>query len=98
MAVPNCPGLGLATVYRTIKLLLEEEVLSEVVLPGESARYELAGKHHHHHFHCRACRAVFELEGCPGEIGIDLPRGFQLEDHEIILYGRCEGCATEASP
>lgn len=49
------PGLGIATVYRTIKLLLNEGWLSTVRLPGESPRYEIAGKPHHHHFYCNAC-------------------------------------------
>ena len=86
------PGLGIATVYRTVKALLAEGALHTVELPGAPARYELAGKRHHHHFHCRACDGVFEVEACPAGIRRLLPGGFRLERHEIILYGLCAGC------
>lgn len=86
-------GLGIATVYRNLKALAEEGVLALVSLPGEStARYEVCGKAHHHHFHCRRCRQVFEVEGCPGNIEPLVPRGFLLEDHEVVLYGLCVSC------
>ena len=86
------PGLGIATVYRTVKALLAEGALHTVELPGAPARYELAGKRHHHHFHCRSCDGVFEVEACPACIRRLLPGGFRLEGHEIILYGLCAGC------
>ena len=89
------PGLGIATVYRTLKALTEEGWLRVVELPGTAARYEVAGKSHHHHFHCRSCDGVFEVEACPAGIRGLLPGGFRLEAHEIILYGRCAGCEEE---
>jgi Fur family ferric uptake transcriptional regulator len=88
------PGLGLATVYRTVRALLAEGALHAVELPGSSARFELAGKRHHHHFHCRECDGVFEVEACPAGIRGLLPGGFRLERHEIILYGLCAGCGA----
>ncbi len=86
------PGLGIATVYRTVKALVAEGALHTVELPGAPPRYELAGKRHHHHFHCRACDGVFEVDACPAGIPRLLPGGFRLERHEIILYGLCAGC------
>lgn len=91
------PGLGIATVYRTLKALTEEGSLRVVELPGTAARYEVAGKSHHHHFHCRSCDGVFEVEACPAGIRGLLPGGFRLEEHEIILYGRCAGCEEDRS-
>jgi len=88
------PGLGLATVYRTIRALVDTEAVREVALPGAASRYELAGKHHHHHFHCRSCDGVFEVEACPAGIRSLLPRGFRLERHEIVLYGVCKRCGS----
>ena len=82
----------MATVYRTVKALLEDGTLHAVELPGAPARYELAGKRHHHHFHCRSCDGVFEVEACPAGIRGLIPGGFRLEAHEIILYGLCATC------
>jgi Fur family ferric uptake transcriptional regulator len=98
LATPHARGLGIATVYRNLKDLADRNVLKAVSLPGEStARYELWGKAHHHHFHCRLCHQVYEVEGCPGNIEPLVPRGFVLEDHEVVLYGLCSTCKKPRS-
>ncbi len=94
LAQRQLPRLGLATVYRNIRKLVENGWLRAVGLPGEPDRYEVAGKSHHHHFHCRQCDAVFDVEGCPGDLGDLSPSGFVLESHEIILYGLCATCSA----
>jgi Fur family transcriptional regulator, ferric uptake regulator len=93
-AQAEAPGLGIATVYRTVKDLREEGWLTTVELPGEPARFELSDKAHHHHFSCRNCGRVFELAGCPGDLKQLLPKGFSMEDHEVVLYGACRECNT----
>jgi len=86
------PGLGVATVYRNVQALLEEGWLTEVAVPGAPSRYEVADKAHHHHFHCRGCDRMYEVAGCPGDLKRLAPRGFRVDDHEIILYGTCPAC------
>ena len=86
--------LGMATVYRTINSLVGEGWLSVVELPGDSPRYELAGRGHHHHFQCQRCQCVFEIRGCPGDLARLTPVGFVLEKHEVVLYGKCKSCAV----
>jgi Fur family transcriptional regulator, ferric uptake regulator len=93
-AQSQVPGLGIATVYRNLKAFVDDGWLTPVELPGEAPRYEVAGKKHHHHFMCRSCDRVFELAGCPGNLQAVVPHGFALEDHEVVLYGRCEACAA----
>ena len=88
------PGLGIATVYRTLKTWVDEGGLTQVDLPGEPPRYEATGKQHHHHFHCRSCDRVYELQGCPDGLRGLTPPGFSLESHEVVLYGRCAECAS----
>jgi Fur family transcriptional regulator, ferric uptake regulator len=88
-------GLGVATVYRTLKLLLEAGEVRTVILPTGETRYEAAGLGHHHHFHCRVCDEVFDLEACPVRIPADhaIAPGFVVESHELTLYGRCRNCS-----
>ncbi|MGD8454100.1 MAG: transcriptional repressor [Phycisphaerae bacterium] len=88
----SIPGIGLATVYRAVRRLLDQGWLVTVDIPGEPPRYELAGKTHHHHFFCRGCGRTFDVKGCPQEIKSLTPRGFRLEGHELVLYGRCPRC------
>ncbi len=91
-ALESTPALGIATVYRAIKDLLDDGWLTCVQLPGEATRYERAGKRHHHHFHCNQCRRVFEADGCSLSLKNLVPRGFKLTAHELVLYGLCAGC------
>jgi Fur family ferric uptake transcriptional regulator len=85
-------GLGLATVYRHVRSLCEAGELVEVHVPGESPRYEPAGRAHHHHFLCTRCARLFEVEGCPGNLSHLTPPGFRLDRHEITLMGLCDVC------
>ncbi len=86
------PSLGIATVYRSLRRLQEENVLRRVDLPGEVSRYEVSTGRHHHHFTCGECRRVFEVQSCPGDLAHLAPPGFITERHEVILYGRCREC------
>ncbi|MBW7905992.1 MAG: transcriptional repressor [Phycisphaerae bacterium] len=86
------PRIGIATVYRTVKGLLEDGWLAAVQVPGEAPRYEIAGKPHHHHFHCRSCGAVFDVQGCSPAIKSLSPRGYQTEGHDLVFFGRCPSC------
>ena len=92
-AVPN---LSLATIYRSIKVLIADGVVDVVSLPGETDRYEIH-KHHHHHFHCNTCQQVTDIDACPGDLTRLMPSGYQLESHDLTLYGRCPSCATSTS-
>lgn len=88
------PGLGIATVYRNLKVLVEEGELQAVNLPGENPRFELVGHQHHHHFQCRECQRVFDVHACPGDLSRLAPQGFTVEDHDLTLYGRCKDCVA----
>jgi len=89
-------ALGLATVYRNLKSLLDAGAIQVVTLPGEVARYEVAQRGHHHHFRCDACQRVFDVHRCPGDLAGLAPAGFSVDRHEITLYGRCSECQPVA--
>lgn len=87
--------LGLATVYRNLGSLEEAGEVVAVHLPGDTTRYEPAGRGHHHHFRCERCDGVFELTtSCPVAIpeGVTLPGGYRVYHHELTLYGVCPAC------
>ena len=84
--------MGIATVYRNIKDLLEEGWLVAVDLPGRATVYERSGKPHHHHFHCDQCSRVFDLTGCLPNINRLARKRFSVARHELVLYGTCADC------
>ncbi len=95
------PEIGLATVYRTIQVLMEIHLIDRVNFDDGVERYELAhgaregSAHHHHHLICVKCGKVLEfeedmLEGL--ELKIAEKTGFKVTDHEVKLYGYCNEC------
>jgi Fur family ferric uptake transcriptional regulator len=92
LAADAVPHLNLATVYRNLKILVEEKMIAPVDLPGQSTRYERIGLQHHHHFLCHNCNKLFDVEGCPQGISRLVPKGFKLTSHTITLEGYCKEC------
>lgn len=92
MAQSEVEGVGIATIYRNVKSLVDEGWLTTVELPGELPRYEIAGKGHHHHFQCDRCARVFELHGCLPGLEKLAGAGFAVRRHEVVLYGICAEC------
>ena len=90
------PTLGIATVYRALRQLVEEGQVRLVEIPGTSPHYESTARQHHHFFFCRQCRGLYDLVGCVHGVGGLAPSGFAVEEHEIVLYGRCADCAGKA--
>jgi len=87
--------LNQATVYRNLKLLVDDGWLKRINHPTLGPVYERAGKGHHHHFHCRGCNRAFELTGCALKEKGAVPQGFVIEDHEIFLSGLCPSCGKD---
>ncbi|MEF9916999.1 MAG: Fur family transcriptional regulator [Lachnospiraceae bacterium] len=95
------PEIGLATVYRTVQLLLELKLVDRINLDDGCVRYEIGqlihGKtaHHHHHLICTTCGKVQSFQDdLLGELEhhIEETTGFHVLDHELKFYGRCEDC------
>jgi Fur family ferric uptake transcriptional regulator len=97
LARDKSAGLGIATVYRNLKLLQREGEIVAVNLPGHPPRWEMAPERHHHHFLCLSCDKLFEVPGCPEGLRRLLPEGYTLEEHDILLRGRCDVCARRAA-
>jgi Fur family ferric uptake transcriptional regulator len=89
----SAPGLGMATVYRTIKRMLDDQVIVPVELPGEAPRYELSGLQPHHHFRCNKCNKVYDISCTGVDLNPCLQAGFVLHSHVIFLLGLCAACA-----
>lgn len=96
------PDIGLATVYRTIQLLSELNLIDKLNLGDGYVRYEIGHQgleerehHHHHHLICLNCGNVFTVRDDLLETleqRISEAMDFQVVDHEVKLYGYCREC------
>ena len=92
-------SIGIATVYRTVRMMEEAGELRPVVLPGGETRWESSDRGHHHHFQCRVCSRVTDFHGCPLHVHAgSLPAGYVVETHEVTLLGVCPSCAPQDKP
>ena len=84
------PRISMATVYRTVRLFEEAEVLERRDFGSGRARYEQAGGEHHDHLIDVSSGKVIEfrndeIERLQTEVAARL--GYRLVDHRLELYG-----------
>ncbi len=95
------PGVGRATVFRTMKLLSETGMLCRVLLEDGSLHYRVSRRQdHHHHLVCVSCGSVQELDACiDPEVLNDLARstGYEIEGHWLEFFGRCAACRNDGA-
>jgi Fur family ferric uptake transcriptional regulator len=94
------PEIGLATVYRTLDILAELQILKKIDFGDGKARYEFFNEddHYHHHLICLKCDQVFEFEDDlleSLETLINKKSGFKIIDHQLKFYGYCLNCQNE---
>ena len=87
--------VGRATVYRTLKLLLDQGLVCKVVLGGGSLAYRMSHKVHHHHLVCLNCGATEDIGRCGVDDVIATVReatDYDVVGHRIEIYGICPVC------
>ena len=99
LAKEQYPEIGLATIYRTVQVLVELNVIDKVSFDDGFVRYELgsakADSHHHHHAICQECGRVLAFEGDLLETleqALYDTMGFVVTDHEVKLTLYCKDC------
>ena len=91
------PDLNLSTVYRTLRWLEAENLVSSRVFAEErrQERFDAALPSEHHHFMCTGCKNVIEFDtGLFGTIKGQFQElnGAKVETGSIVLYGLCSNC------
>lgn len=84
------PSISIATVYRTLNLLDEMDLIVRHEFKENFSRYEINMEHHHHLIDLETGRVIEfqneELEHLKHRIAEEL--GYDLVDHRLELYGR----------
>ncbi|MDP1784841.1 MAG: Fur family transcriptional regulator [Sulfuricurvum sp.] len=89
---------GIATVYRTLSLLEDSEMVTSLSFGAQGKKYELGAKDHHDHIICTQCGAISEfvddeIESRQKKIAEEL--GFLMQEHSMQIYGICQSCQTK---
>ncbi len=92
------PGVGRATIFRTIKLLMEVGVICRLNLLDGAPKYSLSRVGHHHHTVCVKCGNVGEFRATTVErmmraLGNNIPG--EIVGHRIELYVICDKCIKD---
>ncbi|MEO1954202.1 MAG: Fur family transcriptional regulator [Campylobacterales bacterium] len=89
---------GIATVYRTLSLLEESDIVTSLSFGAQGKKYELGAKEHHDHLICTECGDITEfvdeqIEERQHKIAQELE--FKMQDHSMQIYGVCKKCQKE---
>lgn len=92
-------SIGIATVYRTLKLFQEAGLARMSQFGKGEARYEHNYLHgHHDHLICRQCGKIMEFENPVIEKlqkQIAKKHHFKVTSHRLEMFGICSNCISK---
>jgi len=89
------PHLNISTVYRTLELLKELDLVTETDMGDGRVRYHSIRKGHHHHLVCQNCSCVIDLDETtllPLKDALSRDCGFDADLKHLAIFGRCSKC------
>jgi Fur family ferric uptake transcriptional regulator len=91
------PRVSLATVYRNLRMLAAEGLLTE---RADAAGLRFDGNTaDHDHFTCVTCRRIYDVPAAGTRLAIGpVPAGFEVLSQRTEFYGRCGRCQRRAAP
>lgn len=89
------PYVDISTVYRTLTVLKDMQLICETHMGGGDAAFEWVGHERHHHLICRKCDQVAQLdhkylEGLGTQLSRDI--GFRADIDHFAIFGVCASC------
>jgi len=88
-------ALSRQAVYDALAVFTERGLLRRIQPPGSPARYENRVGDNHHHLICRTCDLVVDVDCAIGEtpcLTAADASGFEIEEAEVVYWGRCPAC------
>jgi len=93
----NEVDINLSSVYRILNTLVEKCLVIKTVMPGESkAVFEMNRFEHKHYVVCTQCKKIVSVPGCPleeYEKKLREKTGFQIQGHQLEVFGICRECS-----
>ncbi|GAH37817.1 unnamed protein product [marine sediment metagenome] len=89
------PYSNISTVYRTLELLKELNLVTETDFGDGRVRYHVAEKGHHHHLVCYRCGKITDLDESalyPLKDTLLHDYGFEADLRHLAIPGECSEC------
>lgn len=93
-------GVNISTVYRTLELLEELELVTHTHLGHGAPTYHAATLDAHVHLVCRTCGSVEEVAPATVQSLVDqlaADRAFIVDVGHFAIFGECRDCAESAT-
>jgi Fur family transcriptional regulator, stress-responsive regulator len=94
-------GMSRQGLYNVLDDLTKAGLVRCIEPAGSPARYELRVGDNHHHLVCRDCGRIADVSCAVGAAPCLEPSehaDFEVDEAEIIWWGRCASCAAAARP
>lgn len=88
-------GIGRATIFRTLDVLAELDLVERIDLPSGEHAYVACEPVHHHHVVCSGCGRSDDIDDAGLRAVVrEVARrtGYRVDDHRLELFGRCPEC------
>jgi Fur family ferric uptake transcriptional regulator len=92
--------VSLQAVYDVLRALVDAGLVRRIQPMGSVARYEARIGDNHHHVVCRSCGAISDVDCAVGYtpcLTAADDAGYEIDEAEVIYWGRCPECAAAAS-
>ena len=86
------------SVYDALGILADNGLIRRIQPAASPARFESRVGDNHHHVICRLCGRMADVDCAVGSapcLTAADNRGFEIDEAEVIYWGRCPGCATQ---
>lgn len=86
-------------VYDALATLTDKGIIRRIQPAGSSARYEDRVGDNHHHLICRTCGQMVDVDCAVGDapcLTAADASGYEIDEAEVIYWGRCPRCVAEA--
>jgi Fur family transcriptional regulator, stress-responsive regulator len=92
-------AISLQAVYDVLAVLVDVGLIRRIQPAGSPARFEARVRDNHHHVICRSCGSTADVDCAVGTApcltAVD-NKGYEIDEAEVIYWGRCAECQSRA--
>lgn len=89
--VPDIPTLSRTTVYNTLKLLSEKEVIATLTISDTDLRFDFISEPHDH-FQCKQCGTIYDVQAGANLEEVKSINGHRVQEVQLHMKGICNQC------